>query len=198
MAKGFSKYLVIVLIFYHNTMKINVGSMNKVKVDAVNSSLLLYSEIFPSPEVRGIEVRVEEFGHPIGIDSIFSGATDRAKGAFDNCEYSVGIESGIFPVKSCRSGYMEITGCVIFDGQDSCYGLSPAFEWPTKVTEFILSGRGDASLAFKELGYTANQKLGASSGGIIAELTNFRVTREEHIRQAIIMAMIRLERKDLE
>lgn len=178
-------------------MKINVGSKNQVKVQAVIDSIILYPNIFPNPKVNGIDVNVAEYGHPNNIDAVFRGAMERAENAFQNCNFSIGLESGFIKVDSCPSGYMEISGCIIFDGKNKFYGLSSAFEWPIKVTQFVIDGKGDASLAYKELGYTNVQKRGAEKGGILGELTNFRLTREDQIKQSIITAMIYLENSDL-
>jgi len=178
-------------------MKINVGSKNQVKVQAVADTIKLYPKVFIDPQVSGIDVKVEEFGHPNNINEIFKGAIERAKNAFHNCDYSFGLEGGFIEVKDCPSGYMEISGCVIFDGKNKYFGLSSAFEWPINVTKFVLEGKGDASLAYRELGYTSVQKRGAEKGGILGELTNFRLTREDQIKQSIIMAMIYLEKKEL-
>lgn len=176
-------------------MKVNVGSKNPVKVQAVGDTFKLYPDLFPNLVVEGIDVQVEEFGQPLNVDDIFKGAIDRAQKAYTDCDYSVGLESGFIKVKDCRSGYMEISGAVIFDGKEKYYGLSCAFEWPKDVTDFVLAGKGDASLAYRELGYTDSQKRGAQKGGILAELTDSRLTREDQIKQSLITALIYLEKK---
>lgn len=40
-------------------MKINVGSTNQTKVEAVKDAVILYPKIFESPEVCGVNVEVE-------------------------------------------------------------------------------------------------------------------------------------------
>lgn len=178
-------------------MIINVGSRNPVKIQAVKDTLLLYPKLLPNIEVVGVDVKVEEFGHPININEVFKGAIERAEKAFNNCSYSIGIESGFISVKDCPSGYMEISGCVIFDGKNKYFGLSSAFEFPLKITKFILDGKGDASLAFRELGYSKATKRGAEKGGILADLTDFRTSREDQIKQSLITALIYIEKKEL-
>lgn len=139
---------------------------------------------------------LETFGHPKNMDEITKGAIDRAKHAFIDCTYSFGLESGLIEVPRSKSGYMEIQACAIFDGSNIHLGLSTGFEWPKNVTELIMSGQADGSQAFKIAGYTANEKQGATKGGIIGLLTNGLKTREDQIKDSIVMAMIHLEHPD--
>lgn len=61
----------------------------------------------------------------------------------------------------------------------------------------ILKGEADGSQAFKKLGITDNEKLGAAPGGIIGFLTSGKLTREEQIKQSVITALIQLENPKL-
>lgn len=178
-------------------MIIAVGSKNQTKIEAVKQTLLLYPHIFPNPKVKAVDVNVTEFGHPQTLEETIDGAMDRAKQAFIACDYSFGIEGGLMKVPYSQSGYMETGACVIYDGTNTYLGLSPAFEWPLEVTKRILQGKADASKAFKELGYTNHEKLGAQPGGIISFLTNGRITREEYTKIAIIMALTQFEKNEL-
>lgn len=178
-------------------MKINVGSKNQVKINAVSDTILLYKNIFKDPVIKGVDIQIEEYGHPKSIDEIYKGASSRAKASFKDCDYSIGLEGGLIAVPLCKSGYMEVSGCVIFDGKNEYFGISSGFEWPIKITKYILDNKGDASLGFKEFGYTTSNKQGAEKGGIIGVLTNNRITREDQIKQSIIMALIYLEKPEL-
>ena len=174
-------------------MKINVGSKNQTKVTAVKEAVALYPSLFPNPEVIGVDIDVELYGHPKNIEETVNGAIERAKKAFTNCDYSFGLEGGLLEVPLSKTGYMEVGVCAIYDGKNFHLGLSPAFEWPKSVTDLILSGKADASQAFKQLGLTTDEKLGAAKGGIIGFLTEGRLTREDFTRYSIIMALIHLE-----
>ena len=174
-------------------MKINVGSKNKTKIQAVADSVLLYPNLFPNAEVVGIDVNIELFGHPKNLQETVDGAVARAKQAFVDCDYSFGLEGGQMEVPHSKSGFMEVGACAVYDGKNICIGLSPAFEWPIEVTKYILDGKGDASKAFKELGLTEHDKLGAQDGGIAGFLSNGRMTREDFTKYGIIMALIQLE-----
>lgn len=174
-------------------MKIIVGSKNEIKINAVNEVLALYPDMFPDPDIVGVDAGVELYGHPTTLKETVEGAIDRAKKVFGDCDYSFGLEGGLLEVPLTKSGYMEINICSIYNGSDIFLGLSPAFEWPEDVTKMILSGKADGSQAFKQLGLTKEDKLGAIKGGIAGILTKGRLTREELIKTSVIAALIRLE-----
>jgi inosine/xanthosine triphosphatase len=180
-------------------MILNVGSLNQTKINAVIDAAKLYPKLIPNPEVKGVEVEIEEFGHPKNINETVGGAINRAKAAFSkgNCSLSFGLEGGLMKVPNTRSGYLETSACAIYDGKEFIVGLGPAFEWPPEVIKKILAGEADASLAFKVLGLTKHEKLGNQPGGIIGYLTEQRIPREIFIRDSVIMALIQLEKPEL-
>ena len=178
-------------------MKIHVGSKNQPKVQAVMDAVRLYPNLFSNPEVVGVEVNVETFGHPKTMAETVEGAVARAKQAFKDCDFSFGIESGLVPTPGTKSGYLEISVVAVYDGKQICLGSAPGFEWPKKVAEMVVSGKADASKAFKELALTKHEKLGAMDGGIIGFLTKGRMTRERQVLDSIIMALIHLENPEL-
>lgn len=174
-------------------MKIYVGSMNRLKIQAVRDTISLYPTLFPQAKITGIDVEVEEFGHPKNMEQTVKGAITRAKKAFSDCNYSIGLEGGLLEVPFTNTGYMETGACAVYDGEKFYLGLGPAFEWPKKVTELITEGKADASKAFNQLGLTQHEKLGAVKGGISGFLTKGRMTREDFTKYSIIMALIQLE-----
>lgn len=174
-------------------MKIHVGSKNEVKINAVKDAILLYPKIFTNPEIVGVDVNVETFGHPKTIDETLQGSITRAKKAFQDSDYSIGIESGLMQVPYTNDGYVEVSTCAIYDGKQIYIGIGPAFEWPTGITKSIIEKGEDGSEAFKNLNYTKHEKLGALTGGICGYLTKGRLLREDQIKNSIIMAMIKLE-----
>jgi inosine/xanthosine triphosphatase len=176
--------------------RINVGSTNITKIQAVKDAVALYPNLFPNPEVIPVDVSVEQFGHPKSLTETIEGAIARAKQAFTDCDYSFGLEGGLMEVPYSKTGYMEVGACALFDGENIHLGLSPAYEWPIEITKMILSEQADASSAFKKLGYTEQEKLGAQSGGIIGALTEGRMNREDFTKYSIIMALIQLEKPE--
>jgi inosine/xanthosine triphosphatase len=178
-------------------MKIAVGSKNTNKINAVKNAAALYPKKFPNAEVVGVDVKVEQFGHPKNIKEIVEGAIDRAKQAFVDCDYSFGLESGMIEVPHTKTGYVEIQACIIYDGKNTCIGFCEAFEWPVKAAELILKGEADGSAAIKKIGLTEHEKIGDVKGGAIGLLTGGRITREDQVKHSIIMAMMQLEHPEL-
>ncbi|HEY4963651.1 MAG TPA: inosine/xanthosine triphosphatase [Candidatus Saccharimonadales bacterium] len=171
-------------------MIINVGSKNRTKIEAV-TNLVSGHPLFKNVIVNGVEVDVEEFGHPKTLKDTIYGAKQRAKQAFVNCSYSFGLESGMFKSSGTKSGYLETTVCAIYDGERYHIGLSPSFEWPAQMVKLILEGL-DGSQAFKELGLTDHEKIGTAEGAIHI-LTHGKINREKLNEIAVMMALIHLE-----
>lgn len=179
-----------VIIF---SMIIKVGSLNPTKLAAVKQ-LVNGHPLFAGALVKGVEVKVDEFGHPKSLTETIAGAQARAQQAFINCKYSFGIESGLIEATPAKSGYFETTACAIYDGENYHLGLAPSFEWPKQMVEFILQGY-DGSQAFKRVGLTKHHKIGTAEGGIFV-LTHGKINRTKLNELAITMALIHLENPD--
>lgn len=175
-------------------MKVGVGSKNKTKINAVAEALRA-CPMFADCEVRGVEVQIEQFGHPKTLSETIAGATDRARQAYTGHQYGFGIESGLMSVPESKSGFMEVTACSIFDGAHMYLGLSPAFEWPKMVIDGILNKGLDGSQAMKYAGFTCKEKLGASEG-FVGLFSRGRTNRTEYNKQAVIMALTHLENSE--
>lgn len=175
-------------------MRIAVGSKNQTKIEAVREAIRGYPR-FDAAAVEGIDVRTEEFCHPISLSAIVDGAMDRARQAFQECEYSVGVEGGLIEVPKTKSGYMEVAVAAIYDGSQFHLGLSPAYEWPRSVTDLIVKKGLDGSQALRETGFTDHEKIGTAEGGI-SILTKGRMNRAEYNKLAVMMALIHLDNRD--
>lgn len=176
-------------------MRINVGSKNQVKVDAVKEIIKDY-DFLSKTEVFSLEAPSGVYKQPKSIDETVEGAKNRARNAFQHCEYSFGIESGLMKVPYSKTGYMNVCACVIYDGKDYHLGLSSAFEYPTKVTNLVFSDNLEIDEAIYKAGLTNDKRIGRS-GGVIGYLTKGRLTRKEYIKQAIRTALIHLENPEL-
>jgi inosine/xanthosine triphosphatase len=172
-------------------MKLKVGSNNKTKIQAVEEAIK-GCEIFMGAKVIPVSVEVEEYGHPKNLKSIVDGAIDRAKQAFQNCKYSFGIEGGLMEVPKSKTGFMEVAVCAIYDGKNLHLGLSPAYEWPKKVTDGIVNKGLDGSQALREAGITDHEKIGTEKGGVHI-LTHGTMDRTEYNKLSVVMALIHLE-----
>ncbi len=176
-------------------MKVGVGSKNKTKVDAVAQTMQQYPK-FADAEIAGIDVQIEEFGHPKGFDDIVAGAVERAKQAYAGNDYGFGIESGLVPVPQTKSGYLEAAICAIWDGRQVHIGMSPGLEWPTKAADGILNKGYDGSQAMREAGITNQQKIGAEKG-MIHLVSDGQMDRTEYNKFAVLMAIVHLLHPEL-
>ncbi|MBI3334958.1 MAG: inosine/xanthosine triphosphatase [Candidatus Portnoybacteria bacterium] len=176
-------------------MIINVGSTNKAKVEAVKE-VIRYYDFLRDAKVRAVEVSSNVSHQPISIEETVKGATSRAKNAWETCDLSFGIESGLMKVPYTKTGYMDVCVCAIYDGKEYHLGLSSAFEYPKELTRLIFDEGINATQAAHKIGLTKNPRIG-SGKGIIGILTKGRLTRKEYTKQAIITALIHLENAHL-
>jgi len=176
-------------------MKIGVGSKNKTKVTAVSDILKDYP-MFNGAEIVGVNVNIDQFGHPKSLDETIDGAIDRAKQAYEGNDFGFGIEGGLMKVPKTKSGYMEVAACAIFDGKQIHLGLSQACEWPKKVITKILNEGLDGSQAMKAAGVTDSEKVGENEG-FMGIVTKGRINRTAYNKTAVTMALIHLENPEL-
>src|SRR3989304_9718147 len=177
-------------------MKVIVGSKNEFKVSGVREILADYPEVFPELEVAGTGAVSSVPEQPKTIDEIVTGAKNRAKNAFQNCDYSIGIEGGFFESPHAKTGYFELQACAIYDGKNYHLGLSPAFECPPAVMKMILEDGLDLNQAMHRAGMTKNPEIGSAEGAI-GILTRGRLNRKELSKEAIRVALIHLENPEL-
>jgi inosine/xanthosine triphosphatase len=176
-------------------MKINIGSKNKAKIGALEEILKEYPD-FLNAEIVSKDVNSDISDQPKSLDETIKGAMNRAKKSFDDCDYSVGLESGLMKVLETKTGYMDATACAIYDGKGFHLGLSSCFEYPVKLTKCVLEEDIDISSAAKKLGITEKESLGAEEG-MVGILTKGRLDRKGLTKQAIRTALIHLENKEL-
>lgn len=168
-------------------MKILVGSLNPVKIDAVKEA---FSHYFKNIEVLGIEVESEVPNQPTG-DQTFQGALNRTNNLLNinikenlSAEYFVGIEGGISLLFNKWFAY----GCMCVMNKDgkTGFGLSPGFELPQKVVSQLLKG--------KELGYVMDEIMNEQNtkqrGGAISFFTNGVMSRKELYVEGLKTAII--------
>lgn len=176
-------------------MKINIGSKNSAKVDAVKELIRDYDE-FKDAEVFAMEVDSGVSQQPKSLNEVVEGAVTRAKKSFIDCQLSFGIESGLMRVPQTKTGFMDVTCCAIFDGKNAHLGLSSAFEYPPTVVKYIFEKDENASVAFKKLGFTKNEYIGYEEG-IIGALTKNKFIRKEYTKESARMALVQLQNKEL-
>jgi len=176
-------------------MLVLVGSTNVTKIESVRAAFALH-ERFKHADIQGVSVNNPEFGHPKSLEETVEGAMERAKQAFADCDYAIGIEGGLMAVPHSKTGFMEVGACAIFDGTAYHLGLSPAMEWPKVALDGILNKGLDGSQALKEAGLTDHDKIGTASG-IISLLTDGAVDRTMQNKLAVQMALSHLLHPEL-
>jgi len=167
--------------------RIIVASLNQNKINAVK-------EVFPSYHVEGVSVPSGVREQPISLDEIIRGSINRAKGAFRDCTYSVGIEDGISSVPETVSGYMNFCCCAVYDGSRIYLGLGPAFEYPPDCTRMVVEEGITISEAF--LPVSGRPDIGYEMG-IIGWLTGGRINRKDYTKQSVEMARIQIDNADI-
>jgi inosine/xanthosine triphosphatase len=167
-------------------MIVNVGSQNPTKVQATRRAFLDYPQ-FQGVVVYGKDVESGVTDQPTSIDETLSGARNRAVNSFtDNCDYSIGLESGIMPISYLIN--LDFTACAVYNGRKIFLGFSPAIQFPPEVNRLILDENHDVNEAFFKAGYTNNPKLGDGRGAI-GLLTKDVMTREDYTKHAITVAL---------
>lgn len=175
-----------------NNLTIIVGSINKSKVQAVQEIIKDYPHLAHA-QVMGAEADSQISAQPKSLDETITGAMNRARSVFNNCNYSIGLESGLMSVPNTKSGYMDVCVCAIYDGQEFHLGLSSAWEFPNKAVMELMTKDGlDMSQAINKAGLTSKSDIGSQEGAI-GILTKGRLDRKEYTKQALRAALIHLE-----
>ena len=173
-------------------MNINVGSKNRVKVDAAAEILKEYSHLAHA-RVVSVEAGSGVADQPKSLDETMRGAMNRAKGAWKDCDYSIGLESGLMRVPMSRTGYMDVCICAIYDGKEFYFGFSSAWEFPDKrMLDLMLKEGLNMSQAINKAGLTKSADIGAENGAI-GILTKNRLDRKAFTKEALRAALIHLE-----
>jgi inosine/xanthosine triphosphatase len=164
-----------------------VASLNQNKINAVK-------EVFPSYQVEGSACPSGVREQPLSLDEIIKGAINRAKGVYEDCIYSIGIEDGISRVPQTASGYMNFCCCAVYDGRRIYLGLGPAFEYPPECTKMVIEDGITISEAFTP--FSGKPDIGYDEG-IIGWLTEGRINRTVYTKQAVEMARIQIDNQGL-
>jgi inosine/xanthosine triphosphatase len=173
-------------------MRINVGTQNKGKIQAVINALINYRD-YAAALVNGCEVESGVSDQPLGLDETITGAMNRARLAFaaGDADLGLGLESGIIEVPHTKSGHMDTTACAIYDGQRFHIGLSSCFEYPKEMIDSVMIDHKEITDAAVALGF-ADDPAFREGQGMIGILTKGAVTRIKYSEQAVHTAMIHL------
>ena len=173
-------------------LRFKVGSANKAKVAAASDTLKEYPHLCDA-EVDGIKTDSGVSDQPLSLDETITGAMNRARSAYVDCDYSVGLESGLMAVPQAKSGYLDVCVAVIYDGREFHLGISSAWEFKDKqIIKSMVDDGLDMSQAIQKAGMTSNPDIGSEEGAI-GIVTKGRIDRKAYTKQALQMALIHLE-----
>lgn len=175
-------------------MILSIGSKNSVKIKALEELIPNYPELADAT-VLPFDVSSGVSEQPMSMEEIIIGAKSRSRNAFAecrSCDYSFGIESGLFEAKGTSTGFFEATICCIYDGSNYYFGLSSGFEIPSKILALVLDDKMDLSQACLTSGITNNINIGCSEG-LIGILSKGHINRKEYTKQAIVTALMQIQ-----
>lgn len=159
---------------------ISVGSLNRVKVEAVRNVM---ERIYGEVRITAVDAKSGVPEQPFE-EQTRRGAENRARGALGDHQMSVGIEAGVFEFPD---GLYDIQHCCVVskDGRIT-YGQGSGFRYPDEVADLVRSGStvGDA---FKTL--FGSEGIGKKSGAI-GMLSKGLLDRLNLTEQSVTAAMI--------
>lgn len=129
-------------------MIVRVGSTNAMKVAAAK---LAFGRFFKKNlKIKGVEAPSGVAPQPLSFGEIARGARNRARAAFLDCDFAVGIEAGVFRLAAVSPRPFQVTLACVFDGTREAMGAGPFFELPEKfLREIVKSDKGSVSLVTK-------------------------------------------------
>jgi len=145
-------------------MIVRVGSTNPMKLKAARKA---FAKFFSRVKMVGVDVASGVSPQPLSFGEVVRGARERARRAFVDCDYSVGIEAGVFRVASVTPRPFQITMACVFDGTREALGSGPFFEIPESMVRKVIR----------------------SDKGSVALVTKGKVTREAVTAEAVVMAL---------
>ena len=126
-----------------------------------------FGRFFKKVRVVGVDVASDVSAQPLSFGEVVRGAQNRARAAFQDCDYAVGIEAGLFRVAGATPRPFQITMACVFDGTRLALGSGPFFEIPESLVRKVIR----------------------SDEGSVALVTKGKVTREEVTVDAVVMAL---------
>ncbi|MCX6771515.1 MAG: inosine/xanthosine triphosphatase [Candidatus Micrarchaeota archaeon] len=126
--------------------------------------------------------------HPFNSET-FAGAANRAHAAWrragGKCDYSLGIESGLFSL--ARGIHMDITVCCVYDGQRETYGTGMGFAVPEWIAKKIRAHGSDLSRVMAEV--AGVEGIGRKQGAL-GWFSDGKMHRRDQIEAAVKCAFV--------
>lgn len=178
-------------------MKVNLWTKNNAKKQAVQE-LNWYFDWFNIEELNCFDVSSQVDEQPRTMHEIILWAKNRARAAYEFwwCDISIWIEDGIIPVPETLSWWTNLTACVVYDWEKFHPWIGWGFEYPKIVIDRVLKTWEDLSCAFKNLGFTQEDKIW-NNWWIVGYVSDGKLTRADKLKPTIIFALLQLNKKDL-
>lgn len=168
-----------------DAIKIAVGSVNTIKVEAVRAVMERVFEdviIIPVKTDTGVPEQPRE-------EETRQGAVNRAKNAIDGYDMGVGIEAGVFETED---GLYDFQYCAIIDKEGyMTIGIGPGFKYPDDVAELVSKGKTVGEAVHILFG---KEDVGKKQGAV-GLLSKGLLDRETLTEQSVTAAMIPRMRK---
>jgi len=175
-------------------VRVSAGTDNPTKLSGARSALLrVFGRKF---KLSGHKEDSRVSHHPFGAET-FKGAENRARAAWKRawegksgkrakggCDYSLGIESGLFEIR--RGEFFDITVCCIFDGKGATFGTGAGFCVPSWIAKKI-RGKSDLSRVMEEL--AGVEGIGRKQGAL-GWFSDGVMHRADQIEQAVSNALV--------
>jgi non-canonical (house-cleaning) NTP pyrophosphatase len=196
-------------------MLVKVGTNNPIKVEAVRLTLMEYPDL-KNAEIVGANIPSQVSNQPRSWEETVNGALNRAVGAYqDGADLGVGIESGLV---NAPLGWMNFSAAVVCESDAAAgveprkrvtalwertwengihYGHSTSFPLPHNVIEKMLFEKMELDEAVHACKLVDIPNIGKVEGGFLGVLTGGRVSRTLYSKQALQMALISYENKDM-
>jgi pantetheine-phosphate adenylyltransferase len=114
-----------------------------------------------------------------------AGKGKSAKGSADGkCDYSLGIESGLFEIR--KGEFFDITICCMFDGQTATFGTGAGFCVPSWIAKKI-RGKSDLSRVMAE--FAGVEGIGRKQGAL-GWFSDGAMHRADQVEQAVANALV--------
>jgi inosine/xanthosine triphosphatase len=173
-------------------MKVLIATKNSAKIKAVKEVLKEY-DLFQEVKIESKKADSGVAEQPKSLEETIKGAKNRAKKSFRNCNFSIGIESGLIKIEN---NFFDITVAVVFNGKKFSLGFSSSWQCPIEITQLIREEGLNMTQAACKCGLSIKNDLGDKEG-LIGILTKKRITRKDYTKQALYMAFIPIENESL-
>ncbi|MBU1157814.1 MAG: inosine/xanthosine triphosphatase [Candidatus Thermoplasmatota archaeon] len=165
-------------------LRVVVGSVNKVKVDAVRN---IFTQAFGLVDVVSIDPGDDLIRQPKD-EEVLQGAMKRAENAIsvEGADFGVGIEAGLH-MNRYMMRRLDVQYCVVIDSsRRTTIGHGPGFEYPPSVLKAVSEGRAVGDV-MSEL--TGIDRIGHKSGSV-GYLSDGLIDRTSLTEIAVLMAII--------